>query len=117
MRHAILILAHKNLTALKRLTMYFSKDCDVYIHIDKKLKGVQDEVQALKMLPMVKCVSRRYNVNWGGFNMLLAELELLEKSCQHGGYGYYHLLSGTDYPLKPLWYFLDFFQMPHPQTM
>lgn len=109
MRHAILILAHKDLTALKRLTMYFSKDCDVYIHIDKKLKGVQDEVQALKMLPMVKCVSRRYNVNWGGFNMLLAELELLEKSCQHGGYGYYHLLSGTDYPLKPLWYFLDFF--------
>lgn len=81
MRHAILILAHKDLTDLRRLAMYFAKDCDVYIHIDKKLKGVQNEVQALERLPMVKYVSRRHNVNWGGFNMLLAELELLGKSC------------------------------------
>lgn len=36
MRHAILILAHKNVDQLCRLVRYFDHDCDVYIHIDKK---------------------------------------------------------------------------------
>lgn len=36
MKHAILILAHKNVPQLCRLVKYFDRDCEVFIHIDKK---------------------------------------------------------------------------------
>lgn len=43
MRHAILILAHKNLEQLCRLVEYFKYDCDVFIHIDRKQTIKPDE--------------------------------------------------------------------------
>lgn len=35
MKHAIIILAHKDLENLPHLIEYFQHDCYIYIHIDK----------------------------------------------------------------------------------
>lgn len=36
MKHAILIMAHKHFDHLKHLIEYFSRDCFVFVHVDKR---------------------------------------------------------------------------------
>ncbi len=38
MKHAILIMAHKNIGQLCHLVKYFEQDCDVFLHIDQKME-------------------------------------------------------------------------------
>lgn len=109
MRHVIMILAHGEIQSLIRFVSYFSQGCEIYIHLDKKYAYSQYELNMLRNMKGVMCISRKYRVNWGSYNMLLAEIELLRISYRQGIPCYYHLFSGLDYPLKPLWYFLDFF--------
>ena len=110
MRHAILILAHKNYPLLCRLVGYFSEDCDVFVHVDKKGKFTQEEIGCLQACGPVKAVVRKYDVHWGGFSMLKAELYLLRLAMAQSDAAYFHLISGQDYPLKPLPLFLAFFE-------
>ena len=56
MKHAILILAHKNIGLLCRLAGYFEKDCDVFIHIDKKQPVTREEEEKLRSYKQVKAV-------------------------------------------------------------
>lgn len=109
-RHAILILAHEDMFALKQLVAYFCKDCDIYIHIDKKSIISRSVLSELTNMNGVRYVDQKYKINWGSYNMLLAELHLLSIAYAEQRAAYYHLFSGQDYPLRPLWYFLDFFK-------
>ena len=127
MKHAILILAHKNVEQLCRLVKYFDCHCEVYIHIDKKQPiGIYEE-NILRAYPQVKLVSRDYDVNWGGTSVLESEMYLLRMAVDLGDADYFHLISGQDYPIRPLDHFLKFFEenagkefisylhLPHPQ--
>lgn len=109
MRHVIMILAHTDRKSLKHFVSYFSKGCEIYIHLDKKQVFSESEIDELRNLEGVRGVLQKYKVNWGSYEMLLAEIELLRVSYRQGIPCYYHLFSGLDYPLKPLWYFLEFF--------
>lgn len=127
MTHAILILAHKQINQLFRLIRYFSRKCYVFIHIDKKQDIGMEEEKILYAYPQVKFISREYNVNWGGTSVLESELHLLRVAVQNSDADYFHLISGQDYPIRPLDYFLDFFErgkgkeyisyvhLPHPR--
>lgn len=128
MRHAILILAHKDFPALKKLISYFKEDCYVFIHIDKSGEIKKSEYSTLTIdFPQVKEVYSQYSVQWGGFSMLKAELFLLKKAFKYEDFAYFHLLSGQDYPIKPLKRFLstfdgnrtisyiNFVHLPHPK--
>lgn len=110
MRHAILILAHKNLGQLCRLVEYFKYDCDVFIHIDRKQTIKPDEKKKLLSFQQVKLITQEYEVNWGGTSVLESEMHLLRISVQHSEADYFHLISGQDYPIRPLGCFLDFFK-------
>lgn len=110
MKHAVLILAHKNIPQLIHLIEYFSKDCYVFVHIDKKSKITEDEISSLEAMPQVSKVYRRYSVHWGGFSMLKCEIFLLRETLKKCDADYFHLLSGQDYPIKPLKTFLAFFE-------
>lgn len=110
MRHAILILAHKNIDQLCRLVAYFKNDCDVFIHIDRKQNITSDEKEQLFCFPQVKHIGQEYEVNWGGTSVLESEMHLLRMAVQCSDADYYHLISGQDYPTRPLEYFLDFFK-------
>ena len=110
MRHAIMIMAHKNPGQLCRLVEYFSKDCDVFVHLDKKSAWGRQDIDRLYAYRQVRLVSTDHEVNWGGTSVLESEMALLQTAYGHGDYGYFHLLSGQDYPVKPLDTFLDFFE-------
>lgn len=110
MKHAILILAHKNIGQLCRLVEYFKHDCDVFIHIDKKQTIKPADKERILGFEQVKFISQEYDVNWGGTSVLESEMHLLRLSVQHSDANYFHLISGQDYPTRPLEYFLDFFK-------
>ena len=110
MKHAILILAHKNISQLCRLVRYFKRDCDIYIHIDKKQPIDIEEENRLYAYQQVKLVSRKYCVNWGGTSVLNSEIFLLRTALKTSNADFFHLISGQDYPTRPFEYFLKFFE-------
>lgn len=110
MKHAILILAHKEIEQLCRLVNYFDRDCEVYVHIDRKQEVDAAEEARLHAYKQVKLISRDYEVNWGGTSVLESEMHLLRTATRFSGADYYHLISGQDYPTRPLSQFLAFFK-------
>ena len=101
MRHAYMILAHGGWNQLERLVgLLDDPDNDVYVHIDRKAKDCPfDRLRAATEHSHV-ALFNEIDVRWGCYEMVEAELLLLEQARQTG-YDYYHLLSGADLPLKP----------------
>jgi len=122
-----MILAHKNISQVCRLVEYFSKDCDVFVHIDRKQCVDADLLERLESYGQVKFISRKYDVFWGGTSVLESEMHLLQAAFEQSDADYFHLISGQDYPMRPLSQFLDFFtqnagkeylqyvHLPHPR--
>ncbi len=110
MKQAIIILAHNDIEFLIHLVEYFCQDCDVFVHIDKKAQVSGDELERLRSLPQVKEVYQKYTVHWGGFSILKVQLFLLRESFRLSEAQTFHVISGHDYPIKPLNTFLNFFQ-------
>lgn len=110
MKHAILILCHKDLELLCKIINYFEYDCDIFIHIDRKSQFNQVQIDYIQQIKNVKLVSQKYAVHWGGFSMLKTELYLMRMALQMSDANYFHLISGQDYPVKPLNEMLTFFE-------
>ncbi len=105
-----MIMAHKNFEFLHHLIEYFTHDCYVFVHIDKKSSITREEEACLRAMPQVSGVYRKYSVHWGGFSILKCEIFLMKEALLSCDADYFHLISGQDYPIKPLCYFLQFFE-------
>ena len=111
MNHAFLIIAHQYPEQLYRLVISLnSPQSFFYIHVDKKNSTFMDapEVKKLQLIPNV-FFSERIEVYWGGFSQVKATLILLNEAVKNPQIGYFHLLSGVDYPLKSLKDIFSFF--------
>ena len=130
MRHAIMIMAHKDIGQLCHLVKYFSQDCDVFIHLDKKYELTERDIEQIRRHPQVRHLEQTYEVHWGGTSVLDCEMALIRKAYNGSNADYFHLISGQDYPIRPLNQFLQFFEehrdeerneyiqfthMPHPR--
>ena len=102
MKHAILIMAHDEFLHLEHLIEYFCKDCSIFIHFDKDGSISDNEIKKAAGWNNVLRTYKKYSIHWGGFNMLRCELFLLDEATKHCEADYFHLLSGQDYPIKPL---------------
>lgn len=109
MRYAYLILAHNNWQQLRRLIhLLDSPNADFYIHIDRRAKDFRlSEFENVCQYSGAYFYSEFENY-WGSYRLVESELLLLEKATTKH-YDYYHLLSGTDLPIKPRAYVEDFF--------
>lgn len=110
MKHAILILAHKDIEFVCRLVRYFHTNCEVFVHWDRKQSLTPEQVARLKSYRQVKSVTQVYEVNWGGTSILDCELYLFQIALEKSDADYFHLISGQDYPTRPLNSFFDFFE-------
>lgn len=100
MRHAFLIIAHNNWNQLKSLIQLLdAEDHDIYIHIDKKSKDFSEKAFLNTTRKSTLSIYQEYEVFWGGFSLVQAEIFLFEKAHVLQ-YDYYHLISGADLPLK-----------------
>jgi hypothetical protein len=110
MKQAILITAYKNYHHLEEIINFFDDNFQLYIHIDKKSKISNIELNDLKKYANVKLVSQKYKVNWGGFNHLQSILYLTEQALENPDNNYFHLITGHDFPIKTSAYFVGFFK-------
>jgi len=110
MQQAILITAYKNLSQLHMIADIFSdySNYHIYIHIDRKSKIQDNDIEELLRRKNIKLVSRRYKVNWGGFNHLKAILHLAEEALKNSNIAYMHAISGQDIPVKAPDFITDF---------
>jgi hypothetical protein len=109
MKQAILITAYKNYHHLEEIIQCFDANFELYIHLDKKSKISDIELVNLRKYDTVKLLEQKYKVNWGGFNHLKSILYLTEQALKNPDNGYFHLITGHDFPIKKLSYFVDFF--------
>lgn len=109
MKQAILLLLHKNVGQANRLINYFQGECNIYIHVDKGGTLTKQDIDSLRSQRGVVTVLSKYHVHWAGFSILRAEMLLLKEALKNCDNTYFHLLSGQDYPIRPLQDFLGYF--------
>lgn len=102
-RHAYMIMVHKSLKQVLQLCKLLDDSRnDIYIHIDKKTihRNIWQEriISEMKYSKVIFVPS--ISVQWGGASQIDAELNLLQSAVDDGWHVYYHLLSGSDLPLK-----------------
>lgn len=97
MRQAILITAYNDFDQLRRLVAYFDDGFEVFVHIDKRCRQIPDDVQR----PNVH-LYQRYRIPWGSVNHLRAIVFLMGEAAGHGDLEYFHLITGSDYPVPSL---------------
>lgn len=108
MKHAFLIIAHTDYDILRVLISTLDNiRCDIYILIDKKSPFPENLKTSHARLFLLK---HRINIRWGHVSQIKAEISLFETALANGSYAYYHLLSGSDLPIKSLDYIFDFFE-------
>lgn len=91
---ALIVTAYKDLDQLVHLIESAKDDFKLFIHIDKKSKSLYDKLNEY-------CFSNTsiysmYSITWGGYNHLLAILELLKRALEDSDIEYIHIISGQD---------------------
>ncbi len=100
MTHAWLIIAHNEFGILQRLVSALdAPECDIYIHIDRKVPALPDIRTERSRLTFLE---NRVDVRWGSVSQIRCEYALFEAAVANRRYDYYHIISGTTLPLKPL---------------
>ena len=99
-KNAYLIMAHNDFGILKKILKVLDDDeSDFYIHIDKKSDFQNKSEFELYLKKSKIYFIDSMDITWGGRSQIDLEIALLKKSTEKE-YGYYHLLSGVDFPLK-----------------
>ena len=104
MKHAYLIMAYGDFYLLKKLIQAIDNpEGDIFLHLDAKNTYSASAIADLRASVRYSTLNIYSNisVSWGGTSQVLCELFLLKKAASHR-YGYYHLLSGQDFLLKPV---------------
>ena len=109
MSQAVLIMAHQHFDQLVELTELLSKKFNVYVHIDKNAdldQAVIDHLNELTAAPVI----RTQAVHWGGYSIAQAAIDLMNLALKDSDNTYFHLISGEDWPLKPLDQIYNFYE-------
>ncbi|EHQ24696.1 glycosyl transferase family 14 [Mucilaginibacter paludis] len=112
MKVAYLIIAHKNFEhIIDIVTSLNDPKVSFLIHFDEKVKVDINEIN--RKLPQgadVYFLDARENVNWGGFSVLMAVLNLIQGALHLNCFDYIYLISGQDFPLKTSDEMIDFLE-------
>ena len=110
MKVAFLMQCHKNPEQINLLLEALNHPMvDVFVHVDKKSQAIKDKITqraGVYILPEQQCV----DVQWAQYSQVEATLQLLRAAVNRGGYSHYWLISGQDYPLRPMDNILDFLE-------
>lgn len=107
-KHAYLIIAHNEFEVLGMLVSALDDERnDIYIHYDAKVKRLPD-IKTNKSSLII--LNDRINVCWGDISQIETEYKLWEKSVETSTYKFYHLISGTHFPLRSQAYIHDFYE-------
>lgn len=99
-KHAYLIMAHNNPKVLDvLLQMIDDERNDIFLHVDKNSDLLQRHKFSTHRARL--CFTDEFlKISWGGYSQIACEMLLFRTARAHGPYAYYHLISGSDLPLK-----------------
>lgn len=124
MKHAALIMAHKNKRQLIRLIKAVStENIDIFVHLDKKWKLEREEISEIEnssenvfvIKKRIHGVLDRFSLPQIALNMIDAALSREKETGVK--YGYFILLSGQDYPIKSKAYIQKFLDAQYPKPL
>ena len=102
MRHAYLIMAYNNIGQLSTLLRLLDDERnDLYLHIDAKTprETIPDLHRYVRHSTVT--IVDPIAVSWGGYSQVECEMRLMRTALDsERRYGYLHLLSGADLPIK-----------------
>lgn len=108
-RHAILIMAHNEFDILeKSIRLHDDPRNDIYVHIDKKVVNFDPSRYHSLVNRAGLFFVDRIPVTWGSYSQINAEMLLLKAAAKHD-YAFFHLISGSDLPIKSQDEMHDFF--------
>ena len=113
--HAFLILAHNQPRLLTRTLSHLSApNHHFFINVDAKSKHYKEMVDFVnkhKGEANVHFIKKPVACYWAGISLVDAEIKLLKTAMEYPvEFDYYHLISGTDYPLRSNDQFDAFFE-------
>ncbi|WP_316820141.1 beta-1,6-N-acetylglucosaminyltransferase [Pedobacter gandavensis] len=102
MKIAHLIMAYKNSRQVERMVKAMNHpNFHFYIHLDLKIDI--REFEHLKQIENLSFIRNRVLCNWGGFSFVKAIISSLSEILKaNESYDLINLMSGQDYPIKPL---------------
>lgn len=107
--HAYLIMAHNNIHTLNILLEMLDDSRNfLFIHLDKKSKLLYSDLY-VPNYSKYYFIEDRIDVKWGGSSQIDLELLMFETALKNGPFRYYHLISGSDLPIKSQNFIHDFF--------
>lgn len=110
-RHAVCIMAHKNVEQLNILLHLLDhSQIDIYIHLDSKsCINPQMDIEQPKFSTLI--FVPRHDTRWGDISQVETEMELFRAVYNSGiHYQRVHLISGQDLPVKSVDYILEYFE-------
>lgn len=109
-KHAYLIMAHTDFkTLIALLSCIDDERNDIYLHIDKKSKQIPWKEIKASIGKAKLYILKSESIRWGSYQQIKCEMSLLKTATSQGEYAYYHLLSGSDLPLKSQDYLHQFY--------
>lgn len=90
-------MVHKMSPVLKKSIEVLSRIGDVIVHVDERVN--LDDFDSIKNY--VVFIKPRIAVRWGGFDQILADIELLKAADAAGPYDYIFMMSGECMPIRP----------------
>jgi Core-2/I-Branching enzyme len=104
---AYLVLAHHDPIHLERLVRAINYNSHIFIHLD--LKTDNSKYLHIADMKSVDFIPERIKVYWGGISMIEAILSLIKAALvSKENFSHLVLISGADYPIKPVSTFYDF---------
>ena len=109
MKQAYLIIAHNNFEHLRCLLNALDcRDVFLYLYIDAKA-DIPEFIRNFKSANPMTILHER-SIDWGNQSLVLTELDLFEKAFENQEIKWFHLISGSDFPLKPVGEINRFFE-------
>lgn len=109
LRFAYLVMAHdKESQLIKLLSALDYKENDIYVHIDKKNNTISKERLKTCVTKANIYIYKKYKITWGCISQVKCQLFLLKQATKQF-HDYYHVLSGSDLPIKSHAYIQNFF--------
>jgi hypothetical protein len=100
MKIAYLILVHRDIELVKKqIETLNSSVVTFFIHLDKKF--IFDDIDPFFQKENIIFCKKRYWINWGGFSIINATIQLLSEAISNPiKFDYFILLSGQCFPIK-----------------
>lgn len=120
MLSAFMIIAHKNIDQVIRLVRILEDDeIDFYIHLDKKWKLNDADIERLKAASRhVTVVNKRISGFLDTWSLCEITIELIKSALRtEKDYSYFALLSGQDYPIKSIEDIKNTFEQRYPKPL